>query len=80
MTLLVLHKHAKVGVEDPAEEKHEELLHNTTIILTLLISKYDLWGWGRRERERERERNLIICMCTLLIEILILWYRVITIP
>jgi hypothetical protein len=71
VALLILHKHAKVRVEDPAEQKHEKLLPNTTIILTLFIGKYDLGGereGGReraRAREREREREIITCTATL---------------
>ena len=55
MALLILHKHAKVRVEDLAEQKHEELLPNTTIILTLFISKYHLGGGGREEGGRGRK-------------------------
>ena len=57
VALLILHKHAKVRVEDLAEEKHEKLLSDTTIILTLLISKYDLVGGGQREGRRWRRRR-----------------------
>ena len=58
VALLILHKHAKVRVEDLAKEKHEKLLPDTTIILTLLISKYDLvWGEAEERGGGERERE-----------------------